>query len=670
MSSPMMHFPLSDHRASHVPSLDRTDTVSEFTTMESFNAQHHAQAQIMQSLVDGLLIEGMLDDLGAVWQDASQVDDRVARLPVFQAHGGQPSRWFWSWPQDRHQRVVMLLQPGIAQAWEKVPRTPVIVVDDESGEWASLDPVAFMRRVFGAMAEGDDQALGQGQQVFLEALADSLWQAERSVEHRVATRDLLRRDTAEHFAIMEQWASLLDRPFHPTAKAKQGLSEDEYRAYMAEFDAPITLRWVAMARDRVMTGAGVDEACPAPMAWLVGDEDRQALEREMSSRDLARTHIAIPVHPWQHEHALPHWLEAAFAAGDCVSLETVTAPWLATSSLRSLAPTMASPHYLKLPMAIHSLGASRYLPAVKMFNGDLSARLLHQAREKDAWLAEGLYLCDEGKWWAYMPEEATLFDEAPRHLSAMVRSYPRALLEDPNVRLVPMATLGTPLPGGEHHVFDDWLAQRGMTAGPDAIRVLLGELSDTFFDINLRMFRLGMLAEVHGQNAVLVFREGRCEGLLLRDHDSLRINVARLERHGMQDPCYCIKPGHANTLYHDSLEALLFWLQTLAIQVNLRAIIETLAEHYALPVRDLWREVAARLAARIEAIPFDDHDREMLKEALFERTQWPYKRLITPIIERAGGPGSMPFGTSSTCNPFIRAGLPDVAMPAEALSEA
>ncbi|WP_280569859.1 IucA/IucC family protein [Chromohalobacter sp. 296-RDG] len=662
---------LSSLEASHLASLERTDTVAEFTTMEPFNVQHHAQAQIMQSLVDGLLVEGMLDDLGAVWQDSSGADDWLIRLPVFQAlDGDHCSRWFWIWPQDRHQCVVMLLQPGIVQAWEKVSRTPVILVDHEDGEWASLDSVTFMRRVLGAMTDDDDQALEQGQQVFLEALSDSLWQAESSVEHRVETRDLLGRDTAEHFAIMEQWASLLDRPYHPTAKAKQRLSEGEYRAYMAEFNAPITLRWVAMARDRLMTGAGVDENGPVPVTWLVGDEGRQALEREMNSRGLARTHIAIPVHPWQHEHALPHWLEAAFAVGDCVSLASVTEPWLATSSLRSLAPTTASPHYLKLPMAIHSLGASRYLPAVKMFNGDLSARLLHQAREKDARLAEGLYLCDEGKWWAYMPEGATLFDESPRHLSAMVRSYPPELLDDPGVRLVPMATLGTPLPGGEHHVVDDWLAQLGMAATAVSVQGLFGELCEVFFDINLRMLRLGMLAEVHGQNAVLVFRDGQCQGLLLRDHDSLRISVDRLERHGMQDPCYCIKPGHANTLYHDSLQALLFWLQTLAIQVNMRAIIDTLADHYTLLRGDLWREMAMRLEARIDALLFDDHDREMLKEQLFEREQWPYKRLIAPIIERAGGPGSMPFGTSATCNPFVRVRRQAGESIKEALTEA
>ncbi|WP_245184781.1 IucA/IucC family protein [Halomonas salinarum] len=629
-------------------------TSMERTTMKSPDAKRHAQAQIMQSLVDGLLVEGLLDDLGASWQDAQTADARLADLAAFRPYLGDSETCFWQLPQDQHHDIVMLLCPGIAQAWQKVPHTPVIVLHHESGEWTSLDPVAFMRYVFGAVTGGDQPALSQGQRVFLQALADSLWQAESSMDHRVETHDLPSRGTAEHFAIMEQWASLLDRPFHPTAKAKQGLDEPEYRAYMAEFNAPVTLRWVAMARDRVMTGAGVDEACPAPVQWLVSEEERRALDEEMATRGLAHTHIAIPVHPWQHDHALPQWLDTAFASGDCVSLDAATTPWLATSSLRSLAPTTASPHFLKLPMAIHSLGASRYLPAVKMFNGDLSARLLHQARQKDTRLAEGLYLCDEAKWWAYMPEDATLFDEAPRHLSAMVRTYPRALLDDPSVRLVPMATLGTPLPGDEHHVFDDWLEQRGLAANACSVQALFGELCETFFDINLRMFRLGMLAEVHGQNAVLVFRDGRCQGLLLRDHDSLRICVAHLEHHGMQDPGYCIKPGHANTLYHDSLEELLFWLQTLAIQVNLRAIIDSLADHYALSRHVLWQEMATRLEACIDALPFDAHDRGMLKVALFEREQWPYKRLIAPIIERAGGPGSMPFGTSATCNPFVR----------------
>ncbi|SBR46918.1 IucA/IucC family protein [Halomonas sp. HL-93] len=636
--------------------------------MQSLDAKRYSQQLIMQALVDGLLVEGLLDKLNAEWINIAQAAELLTQLPVLQTCQNDASKRLWRWPQDQQHSVIMLLQPGITQAWERVPQTPVMLLNHATRQGQPLDPVEVTRRLFCAITDGD-QSLTQGQLVFLQALSDSLWQAESSVDHHVETHGLHQLTTPRHFAVMEQWASLLDRPYHPTAKAKQGLSEAEYRAYMAEFNNPIQLRWVAIKTNRIITGAGVNENCAAPIQWLAGDEHGQALEREMAAKGLAHTHTAIPVHPWQHEHALPHWLQEAFDAGECVSLSAVTEPWLATSSLRSLAPTTASPHFLKLPMAIHSLGASRYLPAVKMVNGDLSERLLKQAIQLDAELGERLYLCDESKWWAYMPEEATLFDEAPRHLSAMVRSYPGTLLQDPSVRLVPMATLGTPLPANEHHVFDDWLAQRGLEASGATVIRLFGELCNRFFDINLRMLRLGMLAEVHGQNAVLVFKEGQCHGLLLRDHDSLRISVERLEQHGMQDPCYRIKPGHANTLYHDSLEDLLFWLQTLAIQVNLRAIIDNLANYYRLSARDLWQVMATRLEEQINTLPFEQHDRDMLREQLFDREQWPYKRLIAPIIERAGGPGSMPFGTSATCNPFRRVASHAVDIKDEAVAE-
>ncbi|EBK1959835.1 hypothetical protein LZ92_23875 [Salmonella enterica] len=38
-------------------------------------------------------------------------------------------------------------------------------------------------------------------------------------------------------------------------------------------------------------------------------------------------------------------------------------------------------------------------------------------KEQDSVLRKRLYLCDEQHWWAFMPPDASLFDEAPRHLS-------------------------------------------------------------------------------------------------------------------------------------------------------------------------------------------------------------------------------------------------------------
>ncbi|QEM82723.1 IucA/IucC family protein [Halomonas binhaiensis] len=632
--------------------------------MSASNAQQYAETQIQQALVDGLLAEGFFDKVETEWFSAQEAESLIGQLPEYHQLVSDSAQRLWRWHYDAKAglALVMLLRPGVTQAWEKVPGSRVLQQRQQGQAlaWEALTPQRLIRAVYQGMNALTDtldaDELTAGQQVFLDALAVSEWQTASSVDHRVDTQRLLERSPAEFFAIMEQWASLLDRPYHPTAKAKEGMDEQEYRAYMAEFAQPVGLRWVAIPRERMLCGAGVAEGDQGPVAWVADEGLRQRLDAQLRERGLADSHVAIPVHPWQHQHALPKWLAEDFEAGHCVTLEVSDERWLPTSSLRSMAPVDGSAHYLKLPMAIYSLGASRYLPAVKMLNGDLSARLLHQARAKDTRLVEGLHLCDEGKWWAYMPPEATLFDEAPRHLSAMVRSYPQALLDDPSYRLIPMAALGTPLPEGGHHFFDDWLAQRGEAITAQTVSTLFGELCECFFDINLRMFRLGMLAEVHGQNAVLVWKDGRCDGLLLRDHDSLRIAVSRLEQHGMQDPCYRIKKGHSNTLYHDDLEALLFWMQTLAIQVNLSAIIDTLAGHYEIDAASLWQVMAQAIDTQIEAIPFEDEDRAMLREKLLNAPGWPYKLLIAPIIERAGGPGSMPFGKGETTNPFRQAG--------------
>jgi staphyloferrin B synthase len=229
---------------------------------------------------------------------------------------------------------------------------------------------------------------------------------------------------------------------------------------------------------------------------------------------------------------------------------------------------------------------------------------------------------------------------------------PSALLNNSAYRLIPMAALGTALPNEEQHFFDRWLKGRRLSVTPDSVTYLFKELCESFFEINLRMFRIGLLAEVHGQNAVLVLRSDHTFGLLLRDHDSLRLYVPWLEKNGLADPEYCIKPGHANTLYHDTPEELLFYLQTLAIQVNLRAIIETLCQRYALVQETLWSTLQEVLERIIEQIEFSPEARALLREQLFTAQDWPLKLLVWPMIERGSGPGSMPFGKGRTQNPF------------------
>ena len=602
-----------------------------FTTM--------AADRVMQDLVDCLLAEHFFgnEPLNLV----APADDQPFT-------GLSADQRIWEWQGS----IFVALRPGITQQWEKVPGTPVLGREHE--QLSELSPEAFMTQVLARMTDRY-QDNEKGFALFLDVLRTSVRQTELSLAHRVNSEGLLNKSNADFFLTMEQWASLRDRPYHPLAKAKQGLNDAEYQHYQAEFARPVALNWVAIDRTLLQCGDGVtDLALDNPAEYLLPFALQAGLQHEMQQRGIFESHIAMPVHPWQFDHVLEAQLGNAFAKGDCQRLDFTDGDFYATSSLRSMTPCFNSADYLKLPMAIYSLGASRYLPAVKMINGGLSEKLLRQALGKDKTLQEQLHLCDETKWWAFMPPDATLFDEAPRHLAAMVRGYPPALLEDPDTRLVPMAALGTPLPGSNQHFFDDWMAYRQLPANAASVMTLFRELCRSFFGINLRMFRIGMLGEVHGQNAVLVWKAGHAQGLLLRDHDSLRIFVPWLERNGLADPAYRLKKGHANTLYHERPEDLLFWLQTLGIQVNLRAIIDTQAQVYSLPATELWTAMGEELNELIDTIDFDAEARAMIKQQLFEAPHWPQKLLLTPMIERAGGPGSMPFGKGQVVNPFHR----------------
>ena len=447
------------------------------------DAEHIAEERIFSDLINTLLAERFLDDQLVDWL-APEVLGLLLSLP---------DGPFWEWSEetrclrwwvdrDAKQAVVFPVRKAIVQPYRYVPSGGVFSVrflasGDIAEQWRRLTPVELMEQVVAACLD-EPQRQQKGVANVLDLLATTRWQLRQSITGSTAERNLLNVSTAQCFQALERRAALRDRPFHPVAKAKQGLDEANHERYAAEFDRPMSMRWIAMDRRQLMLGteAASGEMLHEPLDLILTAAERQALEAEMASRGLARsTHLAMPVHPWQMAYGLPEQLSEMLAQGDGIPLETVGGVFQATSSLRSLAPVGSGRHYLKLPMAVFSLGAARYLPAVKLINGERGQTMLEQAKPLDPVLQTRLYLCHERQWWSYMPEGSGLFDDPPRHLGVMVREYPASLLEDQHVRLLPMAALGVPLSRDDGHFFDDWLRYRRLPAQADAIEGLFAE---------------------------------------------------------------------------------------------------------------------------------------------------------------------------------------------------
>ncbi|WP_286378382.1 MULTISPECIES: hypothetical protein [unclassified Acinetobacter] len=91
------------------------------------------------------------------------------------------------------------------------------------------------------------------------------------------------------------------------------------------------------------------------------------------------------------------------------------------------------------------------------------------------------------------------------------------------------------------------------------------------------------------------------------------------------------------------------------MQVNLRAIIETLAQIYQIPPAILWQDMSTSIKQVIKEIELDYAMKILLNKLLFTEECWPFKMLLTPMFEHDDDdPGSMPFGKGQIPNPFLQ----------------
>ncbi|MFM9281147.1 IucA/IucC family protein [Paenibacillus jiagnxiensis] len=539
--------------------------------------------------------------------------------------------------------ICFLIEESCRQGVQWVPDSPIYHYKNQ--EWVELNSPSELAQIVLYSSLSPEAYAHPGVLEFLDGLKMTVQQLNLSLQRLADQLVSVPETPYDWYVTGERIASLRDRPFHPLAKAKTGLSAQDYQQYMAEFAKPIGLRWVAINNDSITKG------CPEgnlEALDVLNELERAAIENELAEKGISKQqYTIIPVHPWQLENIIQPDYQAEIGDKTVVILEVQAGQFLATSSVRSLSAVAASTRMLKLPLSVKSLGAARYLPVVKLLNGLAGERMFRQAIACDEKLAGRVFLCEEQHWWGYMPESMGLFDDHPRHLAAQVRIYPHEVLQE-EYKIIPMSSLGVVL-AGKHHFLSTIL---GGTPSKAEVLAFYTELSTVFYDIVMRLFKVGIVPEIHGQNCCLVLKDNRIVGLLFRDHDSVRLHQPYLDRHGIADPGYHIRPGYSNSLYNETLEKLIFYVQTLGTQVNLASIMEALSEAYRIPESIFWKITEAKLRDALNTIDIPEADRSRLHKALFEQKEWPVKLIIRPLLEADGVPGAMPSGKGSGYNPF------------------
>jgi staphyloferrin A synthase len=249
----------------------------------------------------------------------------------------------------------------------------------------------------------------------------------------------------------------------------------------------------------------------------------------------------LVVHPWQREHVLD-----AYPFLTPVGWQ----PARPLMSLRTLAP-VGGTHHVKTAVDVQMTSAVRTVSAAAVRNGPAVSALLA------ALAPPGLDIMREDR------AGAVLVDGEPsRSLAYVRRQAPRLA---PGETAAPLAALAVHPIEAEHF--------------PDLVRVFLPPL--------LSLLARGVALEAHGQNTLVVLRDGRPVRLLYRDVGGVRISPARLRAHGVDPP-----PLHGD-LATDEEGELRAKLLAAAVGGALAEQVAALSRAHDLDPAVLWDQVAA-----------------------------------------------------------------------------
>ena len=374
--------------------------------------------------------------------------------------------------------------------------------------------------------------------------------------------------------------------YHPAFKARTGFTLKDHRRYGPEAAEPFRLPWLAIRRDFV--NMVLPEPEPLFRQRLLGaDADR--IERALGPDGL-RSHALMPVHPWQLDHLrrgpFAHWLRD----GRAVELGEAGRRYRPSQSLRTLhdADDPAAPS-VKLAMSVVSTSSLRILDPHFVLTAPALSRWLCEIVAGDPLLGGGAL--------TLLPENAAILADRAGPLAGQLaciwRESPRL---SPGEAAVPFNALGAREPDGRLFVAD-WLAAHG-----GAERWLARLVEVAVLPVWHLLLAHGVALEAHGQNMILVHRDGWPERVILRDfHESAEYvrdfvrAPGRIPDFGAIDPAHA---GPADDRFHEmrSPEVLAELVTDSLFVFSLAELTHALARHHGLDEAAFWPALGERLA--------------------------------------------------------------------------
>jgi siderophore synthetase component len=389
-------------------------------------------------------------------------------------------------------------------------------------------------------------------------------------------------------ALFEQ-AVVDGHPLHPCARVRGGMTVEELFAYAPEWTDEVAVRIVAIATPSFAQPPFAQRQMTAllrrrhPGVAGTADAHLRGVRRDPAGYEL------LPVHPWQLSRVLEDRYADALADRRVIVVPGARILARPLLSLRTLAPARdRRAAHIKTAVDIRLTTATRVVSPATVHNGWMMSALLADIWRREQGFDERFITLVELASGSYQPAPGEP-DDGAASLAAIARESPERHTGDGEVAL-PVAALAarSPLTGRPllTDVLDELASTRQHARSDTAARFLSSYCNCTLPALFTLLSRWGVALEPHGQNAVVVLRNGLPVRLLYRDFGSIRVSKARLRRSGVRPPALV---GALCTDDEDELRAGLFFP---LVNTNLSQVVAALAIADETDSERLWRLVA------------------------------------------------------------------------------
>ncbi|OAN14055.1 short-chain isoprenyl diphosphate synthase [Photobacterium jeanii] len=321
-----------------------------------------------------------------------------------------------------------------------------------------------------------------------------------------------------------QLEALLDEghPYHPSFKARTGFSLEDHHAYGPEGAQSFSLQWLAIKQRHLQMNLPATH----DVFWQteLGRHHWRSLTQKLKEKggDWQR-YALMPVHPWQwqqlqQDDTFSPFLKKSTTEGggdEVIDLGLAGDNYVASQSVRTLInQSYATKAHIKLPLSMVNTSAKRVLEPHSICSAPAISQWLMQVITSDVEL-HGLTILPEYAGLHFQPRHHPL-GQAPADgcLAAIFRTSVESQLQT-GEQAIPFNALMM-IERDDLPFMAGWIERYGLAAW------LTRLLEVAVVPVWHLLVKHGIAIEAHGQNMILIHRDGWPERIMVRDfHESV-----------------------------------------------------------------------------------------------------------------------------------------------------